>query len=214
MNFYNSDLKNFIEKIRNEDEQAITQLHKNFEGFILEHYNSKIGTSYGNKYFQDYLSDLNISMFNAVLNFNGTTKSSFRNYMCQTISNCLKKVSRDNCKPQYNYKYLDNEDDLKYIEKTLASGETSIFNNIFFKEDLIRYLRDKLNSLEIELFECIFYKRETLKYFAETHNLNYSSVRSTFFRMRKKIEYKKIKSLLELKHSLFLFMACIIGGCL
>ncbi|AWI04557.1 sigma-70 family RNA polymerase sigma factor [Clostridium drakei] len=214
MNFYNSDLKNFIEKIRNEDEQALTQLHKNFEGFIVETYNCKIGIFYGNKYYQDYLSDLNISMFNTVLNFNGTTKSSFRNYMFQTISNCLKKIFRDDCKPQFNYKYLDNEDDLKYIEKTLASSEISIFNQIFFKEDLMRYLKHKLKPLEIELFECFFYKKETLKYFAETHNLNYSSVRSTFSRMLKKIEYKEIKSLLELKHSLFLFIACIIGGCL
>ncbi len=208
------DLKDFIERIKKKDSIAISHLYRSFEGYIFKTYNNRIGNIYGNQYLEDYLSDVILSIDRAASNFNGTTKNSFNSCIFQTILHCEKRIYTNKCEHQCIYKHLDDEKDLHYIEKNFICSEDSIFNQILFNDELVNYLKRKLKPLEIELFECFFYKKETLKYFAETHNLNYSSVRSTFRRMLKKIEYKEIKSLLELKHSLFLFIACIIGGCL
>ncbi|WPC43857.1 hypothetical protein [Clostridium sp. JS66] len=212
MTFCTMDLKDFIERIRKEDTDAISHLYKSFEGYIFKTYNDRIGNIYGNQYWEDYQSDVILSIVRAASNFNGTTKNSFNRCIFKTISHCEKRIYTNKCK--HIYKYLDDENDLYYIEKNFTCSENSILNQVLFNNELVNYLKHRLKPLEIELFECFFYKKETLKYFSETHNLNYSSVRSTFRRMLKKIEYKEIKSLLELKHSLFLFIACIIGGCL
>ncbi|AKA67208.1 MULTISPECIES: sigma-70 family RNA polymerase sigma factor [Clostridium] len=211
---YETDFENFLKRLRSKDDEAFKKLFKYCEGFIIKKYHEKIGKAYGNQYWHDYESEVFTSIFKATLNFNGNNKSNYKSYIYETILNCLRKTIRNNCDSQIIIKYLDDENDLAYVEKNFIYKEDSALNEFLFNKDLMDYLNRKLKPSEIELFICVFYKKEELKYFAETHNINYSTVRSTFFRMRKKIEYKKIKSLLELKHSLFLFVACIIGGCL
>lgn len=211
MNFYTNDLKNFIEKIQKEDPEAIRYLYKSFEGFIVKTYNDKIGIIYGNQYFEDYLSDVNLSIFRAASSFNGSTKNSFKRCMCTTIFHCEKRIFINKCKPQHTIKHLDDENDLHYIEKNFSHSENSTFNQAFFNDELMCYLKYKLNPLEIQLFENVYYKKETLKYFAETHNCNYSTIRSVFHRMGKKIKYNEVQSLLELGSSFLFFITCIAG---
>ncbi|NMM61653.1 sigma-70 family RNA polymerase sigma factor [Clostridium sp. P21] len=211
---YETDFQNFLKKLRSKDNESFKELFKYCNGYIIKKYNEKIGRFYGNKYWNDYVSEVSLSIFTATLNFNGNNSRNYKSYIYETILNCVRKTLRNNSKSQIVIKYLDDENDLAYIEKNVTCKENNVLNETLFNKELMHYLNRKLNPLEIQLFKSTYYKKETLKYFAETHNLNYSSIRSISRRMCKKIDYKKIKSLLELKHSFFLFMACIIGGCL
>ncbi len=196
---YKINLEIFLTKLRARDNDAIRYLYKVCEGFTIKVYNKKIKGNYGNKYWDDYLSEVTMSTFTATLNFNGNTESNYKSYIYKTILNCATKIVRDKCKPQYVFKSLDDENDLEckeYVEKNSAHKEDAVFKKTILNEELISYLDHKLKPLEVQLFKNVYYKKETLKYFAETHNYNYSTIRSIFHRMSKKIEYEKIKSML------------------
>jgi hypothetical protein len=76
------------------------------------------------------------------------------------------------------------------------SKKDAIFKKAMLNDDLMTYLEIKLKPLELELFKDVYYRKETLKHFAETHNRNYSTIRSIFYRMKKKIKCEEIKSIL------------------
>ncbi len=193
------NLENFLRRLKTKDNDAIKQLYEACEGFIVKNYNKKIKNIYGNEYWDDYLSEVTMSIFSATLHFKGKTQSNYKSYIYETILNCIRKVIRDKCDHQYRFKSLDNENDLEcvnYIEKNFISKKDAIFKEAMLNDDLMTYLESKLKPLEIQLFNDVYYRNETLKYFAETHNRKYSTIRSIFYRMKKKLKYEEIKSIL------------------
>lgn len=198
------DIKNLIERVKRKEIGALIELRNMFEKFTMKKYKDIIEETYGNQYFDEYISKVEECVLKAIDSFEGSDRDNFCSYINKCITNLTQRFLRDYIK--YKYKVLSFNDNLGIIVISShllqdENVEEIVVNEIVRKDILYKYILSGLSTAERGAILRRIEGVETIEEYAKRINCAVNTIRARESKAIKKMRQRAAaKNLKELYH--------------
>ncbi|MBV7271466.1 sigma-70 family RNA polymerase sigma factor [Clostridium sp. PL3] len=165
-----------------------------FKEFIRDLYRKYIKDEY-RLLMEDFISECNLMILSCARRFKGRTFGELVNFITETVSKRVIRISKKHRKLCKEDILEDFEDNLAYKNYLfLVDFEEQLLSTMTLESNCDRYLCGKISEYEIELLKEFIYGRD-LKAFAERRGVKYESVKRALIRAK-----EKVKKIMEALH--------------
>lgn len=165
-----------------------------FNEFIRDLYKKHIKHKY-RLLMEDFISECNLMILRCARRFKGSTFGELVNFITETVSKRVIRISEKNrklCKKDILGDFEDNSAYENYI--FLIDFEDQLLSTMTLESNCDRYLCGKISEYELELLKEFIYGGD-LKAFAESRGVKYESIMRALARAR-----EKVKKVIEALH--------------
>lgn len=158
-----------------------------FKEFIGDLYRKYIKDEY-RLLMEDFISECNLMILNCARRFKGRTFGELVNFITETVSKGVIRISKKNrklCKEDILGDFEDNSAYKNYL--FLIDVEEQLLSTMTLESNCDRYLCGKISEYELELLKEFIYGRD-LKAFAERRGVKYESVMRALVRAKEKVK--------------------------
>lgn len=204
MNNGEQEIKVLVEGVNRMEIGALMELKNMFQNYAIGKYWQRIGKIHGNKYLDDYISEVETEVLNSIKSFTGIGRKVFCGYINECIINIGKNFCRDYIKSKYKLLSLNEEYRVLGVSSHfLRDGnvEDSVISKITKYEILFKHSLPELTNAERGAILRRISDVETVEEYAKRVNCTESTIRAHESKAIKKMQQKAAsKGLKELYH--------------